>query len=221
MVEEDKSISKRKMQAIATRKKILDCAIDIVSEENLSGLSVRRICNAADISIGTFYNYFKSIDDIKIELNDDMHNANEAELLYDYVTKIASSRVQENSNPLDMFINLFIALAEHIERRGVEVITNSMTLQLKYKDSRISIFSKTRPFYKLILNFVNEYQEKGFFVKDISASDICDIMQAAFRGIIFNWCSQDGKFMIVDYSNSYLRIIAERFVDQTYNIKQK
>ncbi|NCB32747.1 MAG: TetR/AcrR family transcriptional regulator [Erysipelotrichia bacterium] len=51
------------------RKRLLDAAYACFIEEGVSGASIARICDRADIAKGTFYLYFRDKDDLEKALN--------------------------------------------------------------------------------------------------------------------------------------------------------
>ena len=58
----------RKEQAVLTKKKIFDTTIFLIRKKGYSKITIREICQNAEISVGTFYLYFLSKDDILLDL---------------------------------------------------------------------------------------------------------------------------------------------------------
>jgi AcrR family transcriptional regulator len=62
-----------------TRKKILEAAFGLIGNENGLTVRIEEICAAAEISRGTFYNYFTSLEQLfqvlAIELSHDLNRA--------------------------------------------------------------------------------------------------------------------------------------------------
>ena len=46
------------------RKKIIDTTTELIKNYGADNLTVRKVCETADLSIGTFYHYFKDKDDL-------------------------------------------------------------------------------------------------------------------------------------------------------------
>lgn len=61
-------IGRRERKKLLSRKAILDAAVAEFSSKGYKETSVADIMNAADLGIGTFYNYFQSKEEILIEL---------------------------------------------------------------------------------------------------------------------------------------------------------
>jgi AcrR family transcriptional regulator len=66
--------SRRKQKRKETRARLLTAAAEQVSVHGYTGASVQRITTAADIANGTFYNYFKSQQDLFDQLLPEMGN---------------------------------------------------------------------------------------------------------------------------------------------------
>lgn len=60
--------SKRRQQAIESREKIFNAAIEIMSETGIDGITIDAIQERTGYSRGLFYNYFRSINDIISEI---------------------------------------------------------------------------------------------------------------------------------------------------------
>ena len=61
---ENKSHISRKDQARLTKKKIYDTTILLIRKKGYNKITIREICQAAEISVGSFYLYFSSKDEI-------------------------------------------------------------------------------------------------------------------------------------------------------------
>lgn len=64
----NKDYISRKEQAVLTQKKIYDTTMLLIRKKSYSKITIREICQSAEISIGTFYLYFQSKDDILLDL---------------------------------------------------------------------------------------------------------------------------------------------------------
>lgn len=64
----DKSYTSRKDQAVLTKKKIFDITALLIKKKGYNKITIREICQNAEISVGTFYLYFLSKDDILLDI---------------------------------------------------------------------------------------------------------------------------------------------------------
>lgn len=68
----EEKIGRRERKKILSRKAILDAAVAQFSRKGFKETSVADIMNAADLGIGTFYNYFQSKEEILVQLMQEM-----------------------------------------------------------------------------------------------------------------------------------------------------
>ena len=58
MVPETKT--KRQLQAEQTKDRLFNAAVDLLSERDFDDITIRDIVARANVSIGTFYNYYST-----------------------------------------------------------------------------------------------------------------------------------------------------------------
>ena len=59
-----KQLNKRQRQALATKLKITEKAMELIKTYGLDSIKVTDICESANISVGAFYHYFNSKQDL-------------------------------------------------------------------------------------------------------------------------------------------------------------
>ena len=57
-MEQEKRLTNRQKQAIATKERIQQAALELFSEKSFSAVTMENICQRAGVSKGLFYNYF-------------------------------------------------------------------------------------------------------------------------------------------------------------------
>lgn len=60
-MKDQKKLQNRQLE---NKKKIIDATISLIKKEGVNSISVRRVCDAAEIATGTFYYYFKNKDEL-------------------------------------------------------------------------------------------------------------------------------------------------------------
>ena len=71
MNKKDKKVSKRERNKKNNRSIIIKAGIDIFLEKGISQTTVRDIIRSTDLASGTFYNYFKSKEEVLIAALDE------------------------------------------------------------------------------------------------------------------------------------------------------
>ena len=64
----ENKLTKRQIQAIHTKNKIYDTAIELMKEKDYQDIKIEEICSKAEISVGAFYHYFSSKNDFLTEM---------------------------------------------------------------------------------------------------------------------------------------------------------
>ena len=67
-METKKRLTKRQIQANDTRNRVYKTALELMETKGLNNTSIEEISMKAGVSVGTFYNYFKSKDDILVDI---------------------------------------------------------------------------------------------------------------------------------------------------------
>ena len=63
-----KELTPRKRQALEMRSKIQNTALDLFNREGFENVSVEQIAQTAGCSVGNIYHYFKSKDELAIQV---------------------------------------------------------------------------------------------------------------------------------------------------------
>ena len=66
-MEQEKRLTNRQKQAIATKERIQQAALELFSEKSFSAVTMENICQRAGVSKGLFYNYFPTKSAILLE----------------------------------------------------------------------------------------------------------------------------------------------------------
>ena len=85
-----KRITARKKQALETRGRIQSVALDLFDRNGFENVSVEEIAQAAGCSVGNIYHYFKSKDELVLQVTDHV-DAAYLELEKDYAADTKSS----------------------------------------------------------------------------------------------------------------------------------
>ena len=160
-----------------TQQIIFDTAMHLMSEKGFQGTTVREICAAAGIPIGTFYNCYKS----KVDILKRIYDAGDAYIQIDtqYEGKPLSAQEQ-----LRAFARRYAQLNE---QTGIDV------LRVLFYPSN-EWFSIERPMQVYVKRFVEAGQRSGEIHSRHTADEIVGSLFDLLRGVCYNWCVYDGSF---------------------------
>ena len=168
----------RQRQAIRTKNKIFNTAISLIERQGFAGMNIEDICKAANVSVGTFYYYFKSKNDVFLELykRADQH----------FREVVRDCLLQEHT--VDRVLEFFDQYAAYCESRGIETIK-----QLMHPENK-NFIKKGRYMQELLISTIREGQDKGDIDNGADAEQLCEDLFIFARGIVFDWCLHDGGY---------------------------
>lgn len=187
--------TKRKQQALNTKNKIYETAVQLLKEGRFNQIKVEDICKEANVSVGSFYNSFSSKNDIFIEI----YQVADEYFLNSVVNNLKSGNIFER------IIRYFNLYAEYNIRQGVEFIRN-----LYHVDNHLFI-SEGRPMQRVLLNLIEEGQKSGELKGDSTPEEIVRFLFTCARGIVYDWCLHHGSYDLADRISVYMKRLIMTF----------
>lgn len=180
------------------RKFIIDKAMDLMNEVGFEKMTVRMICEAADISAGTFYHYFENKLDLLIEL-------------FALIDAYFEENILEKLNNKDEIVNIIKfceAFAEYATLIGSQKcrIINS-TFPIGSKEEHYE--ERQRVIYSELNKIINRGQEKGQITTDYTADKLVDMIIIIIRGYCFDWARRGGAYDLVEYTNEFMMLFVK------------
>jgi AcrR family transcriptional regulator len=168
-------MTRRKLQSLESRKRIFDAAIDLIRKKGFDNVTVEQICKEANVSVGLFYNYFASKDDIIIEQFIKVDNIYEE--LADRI------KGKKGIRKLLGFIRLQLRIVPPI--LGRDLVRNVYRSLIMTDKSAEKMLGQSRFLYVLILETIKEAQELNELPR-INSREIAKDIVILMRGIIYN-----------------------------------
>jgi len=180
----------REVQAWETKQKIYDAALRILSKKGFKNMSIREICEAADVSIGTFYYYFESKNNILYKF-------------YEKGDTYFKKEIKPILNSDDALENVRTYLLSYIKL--VETDGADMVEHLYIPDNKI--LKVNRAMQEILKDIIEDGQSKKQISKKMSAEGTVKFIFVIMRGIVFDWCLYDGSYDIESYSSKFIDYI--------------
>lgn len=192
-----KELTSRDIQSIKTKNKIIECANNLFTTKNYEDVKITDICKSAGVSVGAFYHYFSSKEDI----------INDAYADFDALTKeMMQSKTFESSFKAILF--LLYCQVKAISDKGYVFGTCYFKNQLTNKEKYI--LNKERYFYKQLLNEVTTAIENGE-IHYKSAEKLTDFLLRISRGSIYDWCLHEGSYDLIEQATEDVKYILNLF----------
>lgn len=168
---------------IISKEKILKESRDLVAEEGLDSLSIRKLAKKCDLAVGTIYNYFSSKDDLMIST---------IESVWEDIF-----RIEDYDQEADDFLKYLSDIFTHLSL-GIEKYPNFFTIHSlsfksqsigKAKDSMATYIEKLRENLIYILDKDPNIKKDAFdddFTKDdlvefIISTSLCFIVDKNYN----------------------------------------
>ena len=177
------NISKRKLKAAETKKKIYESARQLALDHGIENVSVDSIVKAAGVSKGSFYVHFESKDALTANFVNE-YTAN-ADLNY----KSFLESLPENESVLDILILLAGEISDFIETNiGLENMRVLYKAHLTKTINTTPAMSYNRDLYKLFTVVLEKGLRQGELREDMPIDSLAKHLIMAIRGITFEWC---------------------------------
>lgn len=142
-----------------------------LKKEGLEGLEVRKIAQAADCSVGTFYNYYKSLEDLVMYFN-----GNTLDILS--VCMFDDIKPQDSAKEvIHKICRNYIAFAECNYTEWLLLLEHPLTIEVPgwYKEKSDHLFQKVAQIFQPILRGEKKESERAIKILWSSLHGICSL----------------------------------------------
>ncbi len=184
----DRPLTKRQEQALETKNRIYNAAIGLMDRKGFENITVADISKEAGVSVGAFYHYFSSKDDILAEI---FRRADEY-----FSTKVVPG-LEKKTAP-EQIVEYFDHYARFNMTSGVELTQQIFSPKIKF------FIKEGRPMLTMLHDLVRRGQEKGEIRTDISPEEIVRFLFVVARGVVFEWSLYDGHYDLEATMHQYI-----------------
>ena len=199
---DQKKPTRRKIQADNTRKKLYDISIAFMEKKGLANTTVMEISRKAGVSVGTFYNYFTSKDDIVVDI---FKKADDY-----FQQKVAKYFKDSSPDAGDQIVQYFRFYARYNQQRGLANITHLYNTMSRF------FAVKGRYMQELLTEIVRRGQERAELVSDMKPEDITEYLFMASRGVVFDWCVHKAKYNLEQRMTAYMKRLILVFLSRKH-----
>jgi AcrR family transcriptional regulator len=207
----DKKINLRELKKAKTKLLLLDSTINLIGQRSANDLYVEDICQQAEVSKVTFFNYFSQKEDLFSYYMAiwGFHRAVEQhrEPLCGMagVRRIFHRAAEGGARNPGMFLSLIRFLADLKEKPAVPVVTNAEK-QVLYPD--LNDIDREYPhLYGLFKQFLLEGMEKGEVKRELSIEQLTYMVITMFYGAFLS-AHQCGVEDIAAYYDMHLDLLS-------------
>ncbi|MEG1972843.1 MAG: TetR/AcrR family transcriptional regulator [Oscillospiraceae bacterium] len=165
---------------------------EIIRDDGVENLSIRKICKKAGFSVGTFYNYYE----------------NKADLLYNNLLS-ADKHIEEYIVPnfsgeeSDMLFQIMFGFIQRSCSCGWKVTAEMLSYLYRSPTTCEELFK--RPLYIRTYNVIMSGQNRNIFITNISAQELSFQAISFARSLSAEWARLQGSYDILEKSPLYLK----------------
>jgi AcrR family transcriptional regulator len=194
----EKKPTSRQLQADKTRTEIYNIAVSLMEKQGFANTTIQEISERAGVSIGTFYHYFRSKEDIFLDL---FKKADE--YFENTVAPKLAQAAAEGSPAEELIVLYFRYYAKFNLKRGIGNIS-----QLYNTKNKLFI-KKGRYMQVLLSELISKGQEGRELSSDMSPDVAAANLFIASRGVIYDWCIHEGSYNLEQKMESYMRLLVK------------
>ncbi|HVI41307.1 MAG TPA: TetR/AcrR family transcriptional regulator [Anaerovoracaceae bacterium] len=190
------------------KDRIFHAVMRLMNDNEYDKLSVRNVCQSAGISIGTFYHYFTSRDDLLTYI---------IACGYDEYKKIDEDN--KMSQP-QRVIDILTYFAAYLSGFGLSFLSNFLSVknQALNVNSILKLNTYNREVVKDLIGYIQQSQDDGMIESVYSVRKIYDELNAIFYGNVFNWCLSGGDYELMETVRKMLTAHFNLYLKAEYRI---
>lgn len=185
--------SSRRQQADATKRRIFDCALQLLMERGYDNITIRDIVSAADVSIGSFYHYYNS----KLEVFLETYS-----IADDYFSTTVEAELAGRS-----FDEKFSLYFRHYALYACQVTGLALTKLLYSSDNKCFERGDSAGMHRVLIGILQTGLDEGHIVSASGAAELSHFFLIAVRGLVYNWCTCDGAYDLPEAMERYVRTL--------------
>ena len=183
--------SKRQLQAEQTKDNLFIAAVELLTEKDFDDITIRDIVARAQVSIGTFYNYYST----------------KMEVFYE-TYRIADHYFTETVAPLlsqGTVLERIMAFFDYYAHYSSDLTDMRMTKLLYNPDNTFFSRDPHQGMVGVLIGILQQGLEEGALVGGESADEIAEYLMIATRGLVYNWCTCNGSYDLAAAIRKFVR----------------
>lgn len=181
------------------RKEIMQAVLDKLSDQNFEDITIKMICSAANISVGTFYHYFKEKSNLAMEMSC---------LLDDFITN-SLVPLLKSKDEAQNFNNYCRGVCEYLMQDGparARLINSLYPSYEQYHGDDIEN-EQDRPLFAELNRILERGVQKGQFSTQIDSAKTAYMVVTVLRGYSYDWVRHNGQYNLVEHIDQFTGLL--------------
>ena len=187
--------SKRQLQAEQTKDNLFIAAVELLTEKDFDDITIRDIVARAQVSIGTFYNYYST----KIEVFYETYR-----IADHYFTETVAPLLSQGT-----VLERIMAFFDYYAHYSSDLTDMRMTKLLYNPDNTFFSRDPHQGMVGVLIGILQQGLEEGALAGGESADEIAKYLMIAIRGLVYNWCTCNGSYDLAAATQKFVhRLLA-------------
>ena len=180
------------------RKEIINTTLHMMKNMELTDLNIKTLCEKLGISVGTFYYYFSTKEELEHEVYTNID---------DYLLERIDGQLKHEDEEVNLiaYANIY---ANHVKLMG-EMTGNSLSARAIPLPSTEEDIKKEhqRTLFRVLHQILVNGQEKGQFRSDFEAEKMTEYFIVYLRGISSDWGRRNQCYDIEEAYDSQIKLM--------------
>lgn len=171
-------------ETISKKKLIVDVIVKLMDEEGMKNITIRDICDNANISVGAFYHYFsskESVVDEMYQLMDEFFLSNKDSIMAHFTTK-------------EDIVDFTSHFGFFIEQWGY--YANLLIIRSSIEDTVKNNPRKPRKIYEVLKDIILIGIEEKKFLLPLDIDDFVSTIFVTIRAYLFEWVKKGNDYPV-------------------------
>lgn len=189
----ENKLTTKQMRALETKRKIYDKALELFKNSDYEKVSTTDICKSLNISVGNFYKYYKSKEELLLESYPSFDIYIE--------TKFWEEKFDSN---IEAIRYLIFKQTHDSEVYGANLYLQLLKAVMKTRNEEV--FENRRAFNTCLIQLIQNAIKEGELVTECSADDISEILLHISRNSLLQWSLQNSSYSVSERTLHYIDI---------------
>lgn len=191
--------TRRQVQAEETKSKLFDAAMRLLDKKDFDSITIRDIVREAEVSIGTFYNYYETKRDVFFETYEIADNYFQNKVYPELMNAPVEERI-----PL-----FFDAYSDY----NCLVTPLALTKIIYHPDNKNFHRARDYGMLPILVELIDQYKSQSIFHTPDPSQNIANFFMVCLRGVVYDWCTCDGSYDLRETVRQYSKKLLKIYTD--------
>ncbi len=184
----EEKLTPRKQQALEMRSKIQTVALDLFDRSGFDNVSVEEIAQAAGCSVGNIYHYFKSKDELAIQVTGHVDEA---------YLQLEQAYLEDTVRTAREKLLDFVGQSLRISASD-PVLYKAFSHAMKFPEQKVLQRNEHRVYFRVLSELVALCRAEGSIRPGFETDTVVEYLVTLQRGMLMEWRIYEGAFDIAE-----------------------